>query len=111
MGKRVLRWSAFWPCPLSAIVATQASAEPDAKTDTMTKSESMTKKPAMSDADKRAKAADCSKKADAKGLHGERAREVPRGLQAQVARTGRCRPTGRWWGLAIDEPCRQSGKP
>lgn len=67
--------------PLAVIVAEKASADPAADSkptmskDTTTKDtatkDTMTKKPAMSDADKRAKAADCSTQANAKNLHGE----------------------------------------
>lgn len=54
--------------PLSAIVATSASADPAAPAPAAS---TPAKAPAMSDADKKAKSVDCSKQADAKGLHGE----------------------------------------
>lgn len=58
--------------PLSVIVATSASADPatDSKP-AATSTDATAKKPAMTDEQKKAKAADCSKQADAKKLHGE----------------------------------------
>lgn len=56
--------------PLSPFVVT-ASAEPAATPAATDTAKPMTAKPAMSEADKRAKASDCSRQADAKKLHGD----------------------------------------
>ena len=72
--------------PLAFVVATGASADPApaaAPAAPATTGGAMSK-PAMTDGAKTAKAADCSKQADAKKLHGEARRKIPLGLQESV---------------------------
>lgn len=60
--------------PLSVITAVTASADPGV-TSTSATTKSVTKVAELTDAEKKAKAADCSKQADTKKLHGEARRK------------------------------------
>lgn len=61
--------------PLSVITAANAQAPASTPAPAASSGGTMMKSSGMSDADKRAKAADCSRQADAKKLHGEARRK------------------------------------